>query len=108
MLGTTALLVSAAIAAAAPFETELRAVAALPGEPHVVSAAGVTRDEAPILSVENPSAFNPADRRLRVVLVGGPSGDPQAVVNAVRWFKQRAPRTIRSRWALSALPSAAF
>jgi hypothetical protein len=108
MLATTALLVSAAIAAAAPFETELRAVAALPGEPHVVSAAGVTRDEAPILSLENPSAFDPADRRLRVVLVGAPSGDPQAVVNAVRWFKQQAPRTIRSRWTLSALPSAAF
>src|SRR5262245_54133547 len=102
-----ALFLSAAIAAAS-FDADLAAVAALPGEPRIVSAAGVTRDESPILSIENPSAFDPADRRLRVALIGAPAVDPQAVVETVRWFKTRAPRAIRQRWALSALPTAAF
>jgi unsaturated rhamnogalacturonyl hydrolase len=87
---------------------DLRGVAALPGEPHILSAAGVTRDESPILTIENPSAFDVNSRLLRVALVGGPSGDPRAVLDAVRWFKTRAPRTVRERWAVSALPSASF
>jgi hypothetical protein len=93
---------------AAPFEADLRAIAALPGEPRIVSAAGVTRDETPILTLENAAAFDPGDRRLRLVLVGGPGRDPHAVIDAVRWFKTRAPRTTRQRWALSALPRAGF
>jgi hypothetical protein len=100
--------IAAMLAAAPPFEADIRAVAALAGEPRIVSAAGITRDESPVLTIENPSAFDPADRRLRVVLVGGPSGDTRAVVDAVRWFKTRAPRAIRQRWVLSALPLAAF
>jgi hypothetical protein len=98
----------AAMLAAPPLEADIRAVAALAGEPRIVSAAGVTRDEAPVLTLENLSAFDPADGRRRVVLVGGPGGDAQAVIEAVRWFKTRAPRAIRQRWALSALPSANF
>ena len=43
--------------AASPLEAEIRAVAALPGEPRIVSAAGVTRDETPILTLENPDAL---------------------------------------------------
>jgi hypothetical protein len=100
--------IAAMLAVAPPFEADIRAVAALAGEPRIVSAAGITRDESPVLTIENPSAFDPADRRLRVVLVGGPSGDTRAVVDAVRWFKTRAPRAIRQRWVLSALPLAAF
>src|SRR5258708_5757197 len=98
--------VAAMLAAAPPLEADIRAVAALAGEPRIVSAAGVTRDEAPVLTLENPSAFDPADGRRRVVLVGGPGGDAHAVIEAVRWFKTRAPRAIRQRWTLSALPSA--
>ncbi len=108
MISTAVLLLSAALAAAAPFEADVRAAAALPGEPHVVSAAGVTRDETSVLTIENETAFDPSDRRLRVVLVGAPGGDARPVIDAVRWFKTRAPRTLRARWALSALPLAAF
>ncbi len=96
------------LAAAPALESEIRAVAALPGEPHMVAAAGVLKDETPVVTIENASAFDAADRRLRVVLVGGPTGDPHAVIESVRWFKTRAPRSVRQRWALSALPSANF
>ena len=100
--------VLASMIAASPLEAELRAAAALPGEPHTVAAAGVTRDESPILTIENPAAFDPADTRRRVILIGAPSGDERAAIDAVRWFKTRAPRGIRARWSLSALPLARF
>jgi unsaturated rhamnogalacturonyl hydrolase len=105
------LLMWSMLAAAPPeanVEAALRAVAALSGEPRIVSAAGVTRDETPILTIENADAFDPAATKRRVVLIGGPSGDQRAVVAAVRWFKTRAPRDIRTRWTLSALPLAGF
>jgi rhamnogalacturonyl hydrolase YesR len=95
--------------AAAPLDSQLRAAAALPGEPRIVSAAGVMKDETPILTLENPDAFDPASKQHRLVLVGGASGDSaDAVVAAVRWFKTRAPRALRQRWAVSALPIARF
>ena len=82
----------------------------LPGEPPVVSAAGVTRSETPLLTLENPSAFDPASTRLRLVIVGGLDGDEhgraQAVLAAVRWIKGAAPKAIRDRWIVSALPMA--
>ena len=59
---------------AASLDTELRAVAALAGEPRIVSAAGVTRDETPILTIENPDAFDAASPKRRLVLVGGADG----------------------------------
>jgi unsaturated rhamnogalacturonyl hydrolase len=89
-------------------DAAIRAVAALPGEPHSVAAAGVTRDESPILTIENPSAFDPSDATRRVVLIGAAGGNPQTSVDLVRWFKMRAPRALRARWALSALPLARF
>src|SRR5262249_46830574 len=89
-------------------EATIRAVAALPGEPHAVAAAGVLRDESPILTIENPSAFDPADPKGRGVILGAPGGDPAAVVDLVRWFKTRAPGSVRARWSLSALPLAQF
>jgi len=98
----------ASMIAASPLEAEIRAAAALPGEPHAVAAAGVTRDESPILTIENPAAFDPADARRRVILIGAPSGDERAAIDAVRWFKTRAPRAVRARWSLSALPLARF
>ncbi len=88
----------------------LDAVAALPGEPRIVSAAGVTRDEMPLLTLESPSPFDPSRPERRLVLVGGLDGDADAaariVLDAVRWFKTEAPEEERSRWAVSALPMA--
>jgi unsaturated rhamnogalacturonyl hydrolase len=101
-------LVAWTLLAAQPIDAEIRAVAALAGEPRIVSAAGVTRDEAPILTIENATALDPAETKRRVVLIGGPGGDERAVVDAVRWFKTRAPRAVRQQWMLSALPLARF
>src|SRR5438093_2468255 len=99
----------AALAAAASLESNLASVAALPGEPRTVSAAGLAADETPILTLENASAFDAAPAKLRLVLVGAddlPTAD--AVVGAVRWLKTAAPRSIRDRWIVSALPLSRF
>ena len=104
-----AALIVSSVLAAAPLETEIRAVAALPGEPRIVSAAGVTRDETPILTIENPGALDPAATKRRLVLVGAAGeGNAEAVVAAVRWFKTSAPRSLRQQWTISALPAASF
>ena len=88
----------------------LEAVAAIAGEPRIVSAAGVARDETPLLTLENPSPFDPSRAERRLVLVGGLDGDADAaariVLDAVRWFKTEAPEEERTRWAVSALPMA--
>ena len=92
-----------------PRDADLAAVAALPGEPRIVSAAGVTRGETPLATLENPSAFDPASTRLRVVIVGGLDGDERGAsraLAAVRWLKTDAPKAIRDRWIASALPMA--
>jgi unsaturated rhamnogalacturonyl hydrolase len=105
----SAVLVSAVLAAAASLESNITAVAALPGEPRTVGAAGLTRDDESILTIENPSAFDPAGAKRRFALVG--SDDPLAagaVVAAVRWFKTSAPARIRRQWTVSALPLARF
>ena len=95
--------------ATAPLDAELQTIAALPGEPRRVSAAGITRGETPLLTIENPSAFDPASTRLRLVIVGGLDGDERgarAALDAVRWLKRGAPQRIRDRWVVSALPMA--
>ena len=100
-------LASPAATVTAPLDADLHALAALPGEPRIVSAAGITRNETPLSTIENPSAFDPASTKLRLVIVGGLDGDQrgaQAVMAAVRWMKGAAPRTIRYRWIVSALP----
>lgn len=61
----------------ADLRAALDALAALPGEPGIVSAAGVTRDETPLLTLENPSAFDLSRPERRLVLVGGLAGDPR-------------------------------
>jgi unsaturated rhamnogalacturonyl hydrolase len=99
-------LASAVLAASATVEADVRSVAALPGEPAIVSAAGITRAETPIVTVENRSAFE-ATRDRRLVLVGGLDGDEasaRAVVEAMRWLKT-TPAARRS-WIVSALPLA--
>jgi unsaturated rhamnogalacturonyl hydrolase len=92
-----------------PLRAELAAVAALAGEPRLVSAGGVTRDETPLLTLENGLPFALDDTRRRLVLVGGLEGDSvsaRLVLDAVRWFKETAPPAARGGWALSALPLA--
>jgi unsaturated rhamnogalacturonyl hydrolase len=112
MLAAT--IVAAAVTLAPSLEAEIRAIAALPGEPSVVSAAGLTKADAPILTIENRSAFDVADRHRRLVMVGG-SGGPgddaasaATVVELVRWFKQSAPAALRREWIVSALPARTF
>ena len=95
---------------ASSLRAALNEVAALEGEPSLVSAAGVTRDETPLLTLENPSPFDPSRPERRIVLVGGLEGDPDAaariVLDAVRWFKAEASDEQRARWTVSALPTA--
>ena len=116
-LGVAAFLAGACAAAAqtaadgtADLRAALDTLAALPGEPGIVSAAGVTRDETPLLTLENPSAFDISRPERRIALVGGLDGDPEAaariVLDAVRWFKSEAPEEERTRWTVSALPMA--
>lgn len=87
---------------------DLRAVAALAGEPRIVSAAGLDGEDRPILTLENPSAFDSADARRRIVLVGTDLAAADAVLAAIRWMKHGAPRGVRVGWIASALPLAHF
>jgi unsaturated rhamnogalacturonyl hydrolase len=108
---TGAFVLTVALASSASsYERDLRAVAALPGEPRAVSAAGVMKDETPILTIEDTAAFDPTSRALRLVLIGAPDDERSgaAVVDAVRWFKTRAPRGIKQQWTVSALPLGRF
>ena len=109
LLAAGAVIGSAALVSAQPLESQVAAAAALPGEPRIVSAAGITRRETPLLTIENPSAFDPASTKLRLVIVGGLDGDARdadAVIAAVKWNKSGAPKAIRDRWIVSALPMA--
>ena len=83
---------------------------AVGGEPGVVSAAGITRDDTPLLTLENPSPFDSTSTAHRIVLVGGLNGDADSarmVVDAVRWFKTGASAAEKQGWVVSALPWAA-
>jgi unsaturated rhamnogalacturonyl hydrolase len=105
---------AACLAAPAPvvgasIEADLKVLAALPGEPRSVSAAGITRNQTPLLTIENPAPFDPASAKRRLVIVGGLDGDArgaQAVLDTVRWIKRGAPKRIRDGWVVSALPMA--
>jgi rhamnogalacturonyl hydrolase YesR len=92
-----------------PLRAELAAVAALSGEPGVVSAGGMTRNQTPLLTLENGSPFDPEDSHRRVVLVGGLDGDDvsaRLVLDLARWFKAVDPGDERDGWTMSALPLA--
>jgi unsaturated rhamnogalacturonyl hydrolase len=97
-----------AVAAAATLRPQLDAIAKLPGEPSMVSAAGITRNEDPILTIENGSAFDGPGRKRRVVIVGSGNDDRvvNAVIAAVRWMKTDAPADLRQDWVVSAMPAA--
>jgi rhamnogalacturonyl hydrolase YesR len=81
---------------------ELDAVAALAGEPHSVAAGGVTRTNSRILTLENPFPFVPS-KQSRLVIVADDERAARATLDAIRWFKTRAPKALRDRWAVSAL-----
>jgi unsaturated rhamnogalacturonyl hydrolase len=90
-------------------DSDMRAVAALPGEPSLVSAGGITRRDVPMSTLENPSTFEPVGTAHRLVLVGGLDGDEasaHAVIDTVRWMKTRAPASVRRSWIVSAMPLA--
>jgi rhamnogalacturonyl hydrolase YesR len=90
-------------------QTRIDAIARLAREPRIVSAAGVTRDETPLLTLENPSPFDPTATGRRMVIVGGLDGDETSariVLDAVRWFKTTASDRDRRDWVVSALPLA--
>jgi rhamnogalacturonyl hydrolase YesR len=97
-------------ASLATLDADVRAVAALPGEPSIAAAAGLTRDDRPILTIENRSAFDATSTRLRAVIYASGGGDraATAVLEMVRWFKTSAPASLRDRWEVSAVPAAAF
>src|SRR5262249_9843841 len=102
-----ALLVATALAAPS-LEADLRAVAALPGEPSVVAAAGLTPDDMPVLTLGHGSALDAASKKRHAVIVGSDETTAGAVIDMVRWFKRDAPRQLRDQWMVSALPFAAF
>jgi unsaturated rhamnogalacturonyl hydrolase len=133
MMSAWALLLSLSVdpAAGQEIRSELEKIAALPGEPRSVSAAGVTRSEKPLITIENTAAFSSAVARerngassgetspklreggggseRRLVIVAGLDGDErsvQAALGAVTWFKTKAPQAVRRAWSVSALPFA--
>jgi len=98
-----------AILVGATLQPQLDAVAKLPGEPQIVSAAGITKSEEPILTIENAGAFDAASTRRRIVIIGsaGDEAAAEAVIEAVRWLKTSAPPNIKTRWVVSAMPMTA-
>jgi hypothetical protein len=109
MLG--ALVAILTLAAVPALDAQVGIVANLAGQPHIVAAAGLTKSDESILTIENDGAFDPSARRRRLVVIGGVDAADKnalAVLDVVRWFKTRAPAQIKRQWALSVLPSAAF
>lgn len=109
LAGTAGLRAQAPAGGGGELPAALDALAALGGEPRIVSAAGTTRDDAPLLTLENGWPFDAARPERRLVIVGGLDGDADAariVLDAVRWFKTGAPDAERARWLVSALPLA--
>jgi hypothetical protein len=96
-----------ALVVAATLRPQLEAIAKVPGEPSAVSAAGITKAEDPILTIENASAFDPGATKRRLVMVGEGEAAPEAVLEAVRWLKTTAPAAIRRQWLVSAMPEVA-
>jgi unsaturated rhamnogalacturonyl hydrolase len=78
-------------------------------EPSHNSAAGVTRTGQALATLENTSPFDTTtNSRRRIVIVADNDRAAQAATSAIHWFKTAAPRSMRSRWDLSAVfPSSA-
>jgi unsaturated rhamnogalacturonyl hydrolase len=102
------MLIALAVAASIDLSAQVAAVAAVPGEPHTVSAAAITADGSELLTLEDRAAFD-ASSKLRVVIVaplGGGEETSDAVLTTVRWFKTVAPAELRREWAVVAVPAA--
>ena len=82
--------------------SEIDLVAGLAGEPARVSSAGVTRTNSRLLTIENGAPFA-ASKQSRLVIVADDERSARATIDAIRWFKMRAPQRLRDRWAISAL-----
>jgi hypothetical protein len=86
-------------------QARAKTLAALPGEPHALSAIGVsTKQSLPLPSIESSDFADGPKRRL--VLLGGLDGNDRSVdaaLGAVEWFKKSAPASVRENWSLSAL-----
>ena len=82
MLACTAVVAVASSALAQDvglLRSALEEVASIAGEPSVVSAGGITRDQTPLLTLENPTPFSEdaARRRLAQHLPQERSGHPE-------------------------------
>jgi hypothetical protein len=87
-----------------PQADELERIASLRGEPNHPSAAGVTRTGSRLLTLESQETFAASERdRRRVVIVADNERAARATLAAIRWFKASAPRSLRNRWAASAV-----
>ena len=79
------------------------------GEPALVSAAGLTRNNTPLWTLENLAPFDSGSTAHRLVLVGGLDGNVDSarmVLDALRWFKEDASEAEKQGWIVSALPLA--
>lgn len=94
--------------ATATLRSNLEEVARLAGEPRTVSAAGLTRRETPLLTIEDGMSFETPAAQRRLVIVGGLDGVDSAriALAVVRWFKTAAPASYRREWTVSVLPLA--
>jgi len=81
---------------------DVQGVAALAGEPRTVNAAGVTRSGARLVTLESGSPFDGSPAR-RLVIVADDERAARATLAGIRWFKTRAPRSVRDQWTVSAL-----
>lgn len=82
--------------------SEVEQIAALPGEPRSVSAAGVTKSGVRLVTLENGLPFDATSRR-RIVIVAWDDRAVRAALGAIRWFKTQASASDRERWSVSAL-----
>ena len=90
-----------------PLLGAVETVAALPGAPSTVSAAGLTTAGQRILTLERAGQLQAPVRRL--VIVGGLDGTAEstrAVLEALRWFKTEAPAEVQRAWSITAVPCA--
>ena len=55
-----------------------------------------------LITLENDSPFQNASQR-RLVIVADDERAARATLDAIRWFKTRAPQGLRDQWSLSAL-----
>ena len=84
--------------------SEIERVAALAGEPRSISAAGVTRTEQRLVTIESEPPFEPSpNERRRLVVVADNDRAARATIGAIQWFKTTAPRAFRDRWSISAV-----